>query len=504
MKWRTTARGWLRRAVAFARSAEPRSAVSRRAVAGDVALAAGFLLVSLIELAGQYRSSGPAIRLVPVPGGTTVIEVVPRQWAGMPAAAIVAAVVTSAPLAARRVLPLTTFWVLVGATAATSPNTTLATFVAVVFAAYNAVVRSRFRGAALLSLPVAAAAIMAVFPNTAPPLPARATPLFLFIPTMIVGNAVHVWRRRAGDSQDRLRRLAAEHEEATRRALEAERSRIAGELHDVVTHNVSVMVVQAGAARRVLDSEPDDAREAMLAVESSGRAAMTELRHLLGLLSPAGPSGGAMPAAPAGNGRPAGTTPPTWAAATLNPQPGLGQLRSLVNPVAAAGLPVTLHVTGEERELPPGLDLAAYRVVQEALTNVIKHAGQARTEIWLGYRPAELVVEIADDGPGGAGSTPGRGLLGLRERVELYAGDLDAGSRPGGGWRVSARIPVDAQPAASGPLDAPPGEPERPDAPPEAAGRPDAQPEAAEPPDAPPGEPESLDPQPATAPAGQT
>jgi signal transduction histidine kinase len=437
-EWRIAARGWLRAALALARTAEPRSAAPKRVETADVALAAGFLVFSLIEVA---RNSSAVYRLIPALPGRVGFDpqvrlaLAPAVWAGWPATA--AAVSTSVPLVARRLLPLTTFWVLLAALAATSHYATLATFIAVVFAAYNAMVRSRFRGPALISLVIATVAVMAIFPNSSPPIPARATPIAIFIPIAIVGNAVHIWRRRAGDSQDRLRRLAAEHEEATRRALEVERSRIASELHDVVTHNVSVMVVQAGAARRVLDDAPDDAREAMLAVESSGRAAMTELRHLLGLLGPPGAADGA----------------PTTIAGTaqvLSPQPGLGQLRSLMDPVAAAGLPVELHVSGKQRELPPGLDLAAFRVVQEALTNVIRHAGQARAEIRLDYRPDELVVEIADDGTGGsaggpgggAGSTPGRGLLGLRERVELYGGNLDAGLRPGGGWLVRARIPA--------------------------------------------------------------
>ena len=440
-EWRTAERGWLRAALALARTAEPRSAEPKRVAAADVALAAGFLVFSLIEVARFGNPGSTVYRVIPgLPGGVGIdpqvrLALTPASWAGWPAAA--AAVSTSVPLVARKLLPLTTFWVLLAALAATSHYSTLATFIAVVFAAYNAVVRSRFRGPALLSLVIAAAAVMAIFPNSSPPIPGRATPIAIFVPIAIVGNAEHTWRRRAGDSQDRLRRLAAEHEEATRRALEIERSRIASELHDVVTHNVSVMVVQAGAARRVLDDAPDDAREAMLAVESSGRAAMTELRHLLGLLGPPGAADGA----------------PTTIAGTaqvLSPQPGLGQLRSLMDPVAAAGLPVELHVSGKQRELPPGLDLAAFRVVQEALTNVIRHAGQARAEIRLDYRPDELVVEIADDGTGGsaggpgggAGSTPGRGLLGLRERVELYGGNLDAGLRPGGGWLVRARIPA--------------------------------------------------------------
>jgi len=277
--------------------------------------------------------------------------------------------------------------------------------------------------------------VIALFANTSPPIPPRATPLLIFIPIMIVGDAVHRWARRAGDSGARLRQAQAEHEAATRRALALERARIASEMHDVVTHNVSVMVVQAGAARRVLSKDPDEATKALLAVESSGRTAMTELRHLLGLLSP--PPGTADAGGPA----------------SLAPQPGLEELREMVDRVVTAGLPAALHVTGTPRDLPPGVGLAVFRIVQEALTNVLKHAGKPQTEVRLDYEPAALVVEVADDGlpipaavpaldaavPGGAGM----GLLGLRERVALYGGELTAGPRPGGGWLVKARIPVE-------------------------------------------------------------
>jgi signal transduction histidine kinase len=229
------------------------------------------------------------------------------------------------------------------------------------------------------------------------------------------------WRQRAGDSAQRLLRAEAEHEAQTRRAVDAERARIAGELHDVVTHNVSVMVVQAGAARSVLSSSPEQAREALLAVEASGRTAMSELRHLLGLLAPAGGD-----------------------EELLVPQPGAARVPALVERVRAAGLSVELSVTGA-RDLPPGVDLAAYRVVQEALTNVIKHAGTARAAVVLEYRRDDLVITVTDDGRPvtGAGGPGGRGLIGLRERIGLYGGELDAGPRPGGGWRVRARIPLE-------------------------------------------------------------
>jgi len=199
------------------------------------------------------------------------------------------------------------------------------------------------------------------------------------------------------------------------------------------------------------------ARAALLAVESSGRAAMAELRSMLGLLSPAPPgdppppgdlSSGGMPLAggPLAAAEPALPGPPGG----LRPQPGLRQLGPLVDRVAATGLPVEMHVSELPPGLPPGLDLAAFRVVQEALTNVIKHAGKPQTTVRADYQGGSLIVEVANAPaePGAAAAPPmpngaGRGLLGLRERVALYGGELDAGPRPGGGWRVRARIAVD-------------------------------------------------------------
>jgi signal transduction histidine kinase len=223
------------------------------------------------------------------------------------------------------------------------------------------------------------------------------------------------------------------------------------------------MIVQAGAARQVLTESPDAATEALLAVESSGRAAMTELRHLLGLLSPAAPDTGGGEGAPGAEAGAAGDG--TVARQNLRPQPGLGQLQPLIDRVSAAGLPVELCVGGLPRDLPPGLDLAAFRVVQEALTNVIKHAGKPPTSVSLDYRDSDLVIEVADAGRPIPAAGPavtaapdgGRGLLGLRERTALYGGDLEAGPRPGGGWLVRARMPVDPPaPGAQAPIVASP------------------------------------------------
>jgi signal transduction histidine kinase len=417
----------LARALAFARATEPRPALSRRALSIDIVLAAVATVAALAAGPPPARPLGPLL-----------------------------VALTAAPLALRRVFPLTAFWAIMAAIVAAyygdNTHATLVTFLTVAFAAYSAVVHSRYRGAALLSMPLVTVLLIALFADTAPPIPARATPLLIFIPIMIVGDAVHRWARRAGDSGARLRQAQAEHEAATRRALARERARLASEMHDVVTHNVSMMVVQAGAARRVLSAHPAEATKALRAVESSGRTAMTELRHLLGLLSP--PPGTANGGGAAGQPAAlldAGSSPRS--AAGLAPQPGLDELREMVGRVVTAGLPVELRISGTPRDLPPGLGLAVYRVVQEALTNVIKHAGKPQTEVRLTYEPAALVVEVADDGRPipAAGPAPdagvprgaGMGLLGLRERVALYGGELAAGPRPGGGWLVQARIPVE-------------------------------------------------------------
>jgi signal transduction histidine kinase len=422
-------RASLAQALAFARSTEPRPTVSRRTIGIDAVVAAVATVAALAAGPSPARPLGPLL-----------------------------VALTTVPLALRRMFPLTAFWAIMAAIVAAyygDNNATLVTFLTVAFAAYSAVVHSRYRGAALLSMPLATVLVIALFADTAPPIPARATPLLIFIPIMIVGDAVHRWTKRAGDSGERLRQAQAEHEVATRRALALERARLASELHDVVTHNVSMMVVMAGAARRVLSADPAEATKALRAVESSGRTAMTELRHLLGLLSP--PSVTADAGGPAGQlSAPldAGSSP--RGAADLAPQPGLDELREMVDRVVTAGLPVELRITGTPRDLPPGLGLAVFRVVQEALTNVIKHAGKPQTEVRLTYESAALVVQVADNGrpipaagpaPDASGvSVPrgaGMGLLGLRERVALYGGELAAGPRPGGGWLVQARMPVE-------------------------------------------------------------
>jgi signal transduction histidine kinase len=414
------------------RPAEPGRTLGWPDLAVDTAIAVVATIVAAWTAAAQIRN-GQADIAIPGPyGGRIVTPDTPLAVAYL---LVLGAMLTTAPLAFRRRYPAGVFCMVMGAAFATSGHSTTVTFVAVLFAAYSAILYSPYRRLALFCVFTAAVIVTAAFPDTSPPVPARFTALLVLLPTAAVATAMRTWRRRAGDSAEQLRLAQAEHEAQTRRAVEAERARIASELHDVVTHNVSVMVVQAGAARSVLDSSPEQAREALLAVEGSGRTAMGELRHLLGLLAPAsgeGPDKGAEEAA-------------------LVPQPGLGQVQSLVDRVRAAGLAAELIVTGGARPLPPGVDLAAYRVVQEALTNVLKHGGGARAVIRLAYGERELVITVTDDGsPAGHGppASPGspgtgRGLIGLRERLGLYGGELDAGPRPGGGWRVRAIIPLE-------------------------------------------------------------
>jgi signal transduction histidine kinase len=241
---------------------------------------------------------------------------------------------------------------------------------------------------------------------------------------------------RAGASRTRL--TAELHEAAVRadeerqagaaRAVAEERRRIAREMHDVVAHSVSMMVIQAGGARRILDRDPARATAAATLIERAGREALVEMRHLLGLLH--------------GDGE----------AAEYAPQPTLARLDALVERARAAGLPVTLEVDGERPELSAGLDLAVYRVLQEALTNVIKHGGCAPTDVRVHYRADAVEVLVSDRGGGPVDvrlEGSGQGLVGMRERVKMYGGDLHAGRRAGGGFEVAARLPLEGEEEAA-------------------------------------------------------
>jgi signal transduction histidine kinase len=224
-----------------------------------------------------------------------------------------------------------------------------------------------------------------------------------------------------GELRARTRRAERERELEARRAVADEQARIARELHDVIAHNVSVMLVQAAAGEDVFDERPDRAREALTAIQGAGREALTELRHLLN--------------AEGGDGLP------------LAPQPRLDRLDWLAGQVRAAGLLVDVRVEGRPFPLPSGVDMAAYRIVQEALTNTLKHARASRAAVLVRYGPTGVVLDVSDDGHGPAGGgAGGRGIIGMRERAALYGGYLWAGPAPGVGFRVYAHLPVGPAP----------------------------------------------------------
>jgi signal transduction histidine kinase len=259
----------------------------------------------------------------------------------------------------------------------------------------------------------------------------------------VLGDRARVQRALAAELQERAVRLERERAEEARRAVTSERTRIARELHDVVAHHVSMMVVQAEAGPVAVESDPARAAGVFEAIAATGRQALVEMRRLLGVLRGDGE----------GDGAP-----------SLAPQPGLADVRSLVEQVGRAGLRVQLVVEGAEAPLPAGIDLSAYRIVQEALTNALKHGRSGRARVLVRYGPDDLELQVHNQGPAGgeaapagngAGSGAGRppepdrqvrrsGLLGMQERVNLFGGELRTGPAPGGGFTVDARLPLRA------------------------------------------------------------
>ena len=240
----------------------------------------------------------------------------------------------------------------------------------------------------------------------------------LFVGVWWVGRLFESRRQLTQQLEERATVLEQDSTEHARMAIAEERARIARELHDVVAHSVSVMVVQAGAERLALGDERPETREALAAIERTGRDAMIEMRRLVGMLRADDEE------------------------IALAPLPSLSHLEALAEHVTKAGLPVRLEVSGKQRELPPGIDISGYRIVQEALTNALKHAGPATATVRVRYGPDDLEIDVADDGRGGdSGSPTGHGLTGMRERVAVYGGELTADGR-NGGFRVRARLPI--------------------------------------------------------------
>jgi signal transduction histidine kinase len=413
---------------------EPKGApLSRRAVIADAVFAV--VLTALALFAAARLNSGAQIIHMdtrapnlprppepPVPPGFAVPSLNSHPDPAAQYTSWPVTVLTTLPLAARRRYPLLTFVVVVCAAQFVRENATWITLLAYVLAAYSAIAYSRYRARAMAGLVLASVLAGVAFRHADSALPGWSGPFFVLLVAGVLASFVRFWQRRLKASQRRFTELQQAQEEATRRAVEEERARIAAELHDVVTHNVSVMVIQTGAARKVMDAEPELSKQAMLEVEASGRAAMSELRHVMGLLSASDDE------------RPDG----------LEPQPGLQQLDALVERVRAAGMTVSVAVSPPPGPLPPGVELTAYRVVQEGLTNTIKHASGAAASVTIGHDGDRLEIEVTDTGgePGaGTRTGDGRGLIGLRERLAVYGGTLEAGPRIGGGYRIRARVP---------------------------------------------------------------
>lgn len=251
-----------------------------------------------------------------------------------------------------------------------------------------------------------------------------ATNAALFIGAFALGRSANDRRQNLGLLQDRAALAEAARVEKAQLAVADERLRIAQELHDVLAHSLGVIALQAGVGAHVIDVDPAEAKASLVAVAQTSRSALTEVRRILGALR--------------GQDNPA----------TYHPPPGLDAVGDLAAELTAAGLPVEVRVEGEQNGVPAALALTAYRLVQESLTNVLKHAGPASAEVTIRYQPGALVLEVVDDGPGPLATTggprdgvPGHGQLGMRERVAVWGGSLTTGPRPCGGYRVTARLP---------------------------------------------------------------
>ena len=243
--------------------------------------------------------------------------------------------------------------------------------------------------------------------------------LLLLLIGCMLGYGIQISRARRSVMIAQEVRLAREHDVEKQRAIHEVKSRIARELHDIVAHHVTVITAQAAGAQQVFDAEPETARSALRSIETNGRDALTEMRRLLGVLHVEGDG------------------------AEIAPQPGLDRLPLLMTQMRGAGLPVDLRLHGAPRPLPSSVELNAYRIVQEALTNTLKHAGPSRVEVDLTYRTAHLDLQIRDSGQGfAADATLGHGLIGMRQRTALLGGEIDVGPASGGGVQVLATLPT--------------------------------------------------------------
>jgi signal transduction histidine kinase len=369
---------------------------------GDVLLASAILLGSVVDIYVHPQGSG---------------------WGGPQALMLLSALLISVPLLWRKRYPIAVLVaVFVGGlldVAAVAPHQAgFEPFVAEIVAFYSVGAHEdERRSVAAYVISVVVGLVPAAILNSTPG--SVGAVLVWTFAAWLVGRIIRSWRSRAEALERANRELEQQRELQAEAAVAVERGRIARELHDVIAHNVSMIVVQAGAAARVLEGAQPHVRAALEAIETTGRDTVDEMRRLLGVLRDDG------------NG------------ALLSPQPGLADLGQLVANVREAGLPVEVRVEGEASPLPPALDLTAYRIAQEGLTNALKHAGPACAELVLRYEASSVEIEVRDNGAGsGTGGGTGHGLVGMRERAALWGGRLEAG-RTVGGWCVRAWLPIE-------------------------------------------------------------
>jgi signal transduction histidine kinase len=333
--------------------------------------------------------------------------------------AVVLTLVATLPIALRRRFPLLVFVVTLTAALVMDVRYNSFQFAGALVALYTVAAYVGRPGSIGVGVGTALALPVTRFDDDPTGLPEIVSIYVIFAAAWILGDRIGSRRAYLGELEQSAVKHEREREEHARRAAAEEQARIARELHDIITHNVSVMTVQAAAAGEVFETHPGRARQALTSIESSGREALTELRRLLGGVR-------------TGDG-------------SLAPLPGLARLEDLIAQVRAAGLTVELTVEGERHELPAAVDLSAYRIVQEALTNTLKHAQASNVTVLVRYGTGAVEVDVVDDGRGPAanGGERGQGIIGMRERAVLFGGELRAGPAPAGGFSVHARIPVE-------------------------------------------------------------
>ena len=337
---------------------------------------------------------------------------------------VLVAIYSAAPIARRRAPAVAVFGGLVAGVAFAAAHYPMALTPVALLSIYTAAATLAPKQARLL---LAGAVVLGIIGTTASPGPTNTGVPASIVSAWLLGNYVGSRRAYTAELEDKNRQLERARLELADRAVAEERLRIARELHDVVSHTMSVVAVHAGTGRMVAQDDPAAARVALATIETTTRSALLELRRMLGVLRGS-----------------AGEEP-----GMLTPAPGLGDLDTLVAEVVRSGVTVEVRVEGQRGDVPVGVDLAAYRIVQEALTNVIRHVGRARATVAVRYADDAVTVEIDDEGSARPGrssvpSATGQGLVGMRERVAMYDGDFDAGPRPGGGFHVAARLPFGA------------------------------------------------------------